>query len=622
MFFSIFTADRNQITFDKLIDLAESRDLNERTTEMTPELVKAAKQGDVEKYAELKGIRTKLSPFDRNFLETQMREVVKNAQSADAGGGNMPAPKPKSKSKKSKGGGRGFGYMSLSKALKKLAGGPRGTKARLEKAVGAELFNHLMSQIEKAKPVRMGKSGKKLKKRGPITAKSAEQIGGKFFEKMSKAFPFSEKSAKAPKDRDERIMNKARFIRGLGLAYQLLASNVSKEDKAQAKDWLKGKKKKLRMFEWEILQDLEHLGEDTYEAFMALVDQCESELEECIENFDVLSEDTLDDLVGLQDLLESILEQDEIALDEARMSDEARELLLYLRNDSGLHRKKMSAFRTVMKHEKRGRYSADKAAKAMLYVVDAAAKEYHDEFGSPGVKWSEVFDKKARMEVARELVKDYETRYRSGELGEDIIDEAFSMGSADRRVLKAFSMGQALSSKKLSSDGRTLDGNWMGGRGIATRDKEGRVTLHDIGSRAAQSVHRAIRKLVGDGMIESVEDLSVGYLLGEGLTAENLEDVDRAVALRSLLEAEKKGKSNAGGFDYHGLGAQLQHWHSGQGSPIYTVGSMLYAGRKPWRRLVCDAIEELQEMMMSPRYAEHESELRSLISKLRSHCLS
>ena len=294
---------REVANIEHLMMLAESeneevtKDLFEYRASEPPSkaAIAAAMKGNFSAYLDAKGMSdgadARLSRWDKKFMELQMKSVAKSyakqkpkvsdpvaaPNRSSRGKPAKPLPKPK---KKSSGRGRGFGYMSLNKALKSLAGGPRSTKARLERAVGDRLYTWIMAEIGKSKPVRLGKRGKALKKRGAITAKSAEQIGGKFFGKMSKAYPFSDKSGKAPEGRDQRIMNKARFIRGLSLAYQLLASNVGKAGKADAKLWLGAKKKKLRMFEWTLLRDLEYLGEEVYSTFMSLVQDCEQELEE------------------------------------------------------------------------------------------------------------------------------------------------------------------------------------------------------------------------------------------------------------------------------------------------------------------------------------------------------
>jgi hypothetical protein len=71
----------------------------------------------------------------------------------------------------------------------------------------------------------------------------------------------------------------------------------------------------------------------------------------------------------------------------------------------------------------------------------------------------------------------------------------------DKKVIKAFAAGRADSSKKLTSEkvptGHTLHGNWMGGSYIANRYTDGTVDLRrDHGSKAIETVHRAIKKVV------------------------------------------------------------------------------------------------------------------------------
>lgn len=75
----------------------------------------------------------------------------------------------------------------------------------------------------------------------------------------------------------------------------------------------------------------------------------------------------------------------------------------------------------------------------------------------------------------------------------DQLDEDLNMGPGVHKVIKAFLNKQPLEGKKLSTDGKRLDGNWLGGRGIAHHEG-GKVHLNDLGSRSGQQVHRAIKK--------------------------------------------------------------------------------------------------------------------------------
>lgn len=64
---------------------------------------------------------------------------------------------------------------------------------------------------------------------------------------------------------------------------------------------------------------------------------------------------------------------------------------------------------------------------------------------------------------------------------------------SDAQVIKAFTERRAASSSKLHTDGRRLDGLWMGGNGIAVWEG-GKIHFSDLGSKAAQAVQRAVAK--------------------------------------------------------------------------------------------------------------------------------
>lgn len=56
------------------------------------------------------------------------------------------------------------------------------------------------------------------------------------------------------------------------------------------------------------------------------------------------------------------------------------------------------------------------------------------------------------------------------------IEADLILSDKDKAVIDAFTDGKEADSKKLSTDGKTLDGNWMGGKEIAIRDSEGVIT--------------------------------------------------------------------------------------------------------------------------------------------------
>ena len=86
----------------------------------------------------------------------------------------------------------------------------------------------------------------------------------------------------------------------------------------------------------------------------------------------------------------------------------------------------------------------------------------------------------------------------------------------DHKVVKAFTEKKALDSKHLETDGKTLDGNWMGGRGIAEW-KGDQIHFNDLGSRAAQTVQHAIRREAAPADLE-------GYVKPHHLIITSLDD--------------------------------------------------------------------------------------------------
>lgn len=66
------------------------------------------------------------------------------------------------------------------------------------------------------------------------------------------------------------------------------------------------------------------------------------------------------------------------------------------------------------------------------------------------------------------------------------------LGIRDQKVIHAFVERRAAEGPKLSTDGRRLDGHWLGGARIADWSHGG-IVFHDKGSRAAESVQKQIR---------------------------------------------------------------------------------------------------------------------------------
>ena len=82
-----------------------------------------------------------------------------------------------------------------------------------------------------------------------------------------------------------------------------------------------------------------------------------------------------------------------------------------------------------------------------------------------------------------------------GEYGDPVsrLEEGTGLTPSDKKVIVAFTEKKAAKGKKISTNGTKLDGEWMGGKGIAEW-KSGKIHFNDLGSKAAQMVQKAIRK--------------------------------------------------------------------------------------------------------------------------------
>ena len=89
-------------------------------------------------------------------------------------------------------------------------------------------------------------------------------------------------------------------------------------------------------------------------------------------------------------------------------SNATNELDLFVMNNEDLYRKKfMPIIQNLKRKVAKNTYDHEKAKKLWMYLVDAAAKEYVKEFGSPDEDVKDMFPKETRLRVA-ELIADRE----------------------------------------------------------------------------------------------------------------------------------------------------------------------------------------------------------------------
>lgn len=97
--------------------------------------------------------------------------------------------------------------------------------------------------------------------------------------------------------------------------------------------------------------------------------------------------------------------------------------------------------------------------------------------------------------------KPAEIKYFAMPTNENLSDQSvydylfeMKMGKGDREVIDAFTDQKAADSKKFTTDGKQLDGNWMGGRNIARWEND-LIVFRGPDSKSAQAVQRLIRKM-------------------------------------------------------------------------------------------------------------------------------
>lgn len=192
----------------------------------------------------------------------------------------------------------------------------------------------------------------------------------------------------------------------------------------------------------------------------------------------------------------------------AREADDhaARELALYVVNDAHLYLRRLPDFaKNLAAKIKRGTYDEAKAVKLIEYLTKEAAQKYGREFGG-------TFDAATRRAAAVELlpivVEQAQEVAQLGAAASRMTRNPASLSAADKRVVKAFTDQTPASSRSLTTDGQRLSGNYMGGDGIATWE-QGRIHFHDLGSKFAQTVQRAVAKEAPRNFIANPQQITV-----------------------------------------------------------------------------------------------------------------
>jgi len=100
-------------------------------------------------------------------------------------------------------------------------------------------------------------------------------------------------------------------------------------------------------------------------------------------------------------------------LTEASLSEEMRELKLYIDNDASLYRQRyMPILKNLSKKKKKGNYRKRLAQKAFMYLIDDGAKRYTKSYGGNHL---DVFPKRQRKDLAKDYVEEFEDTFKNQE---------------------------------------------------------------------------------------------------------------------------------------------------------------------------------------------------------------
>ena len=98
---------------------------------------------------------------------------------------------------------------------------------------------------------------------------------------------------------------------------------------------------------------------------------------------------------------------------ERGLSDEMKELKLYIDNDASLYRQRyMPILKNLSSKKKQGKYRKGLASKAFMYLIDDGAKRYTKSYGGNA---RDVFPKRQRKELAKDYVDEFEQIFKDQE---------------------------------------------------------------------------------------------------------------------------------------------------------------------------------------------------------------
>ena len=96
-----------------------------------------------------------------------------------------------------------------------------------------------------------------------------------------------------------------------------------------------------------------------------------------------------------------------------RLSEEMRELKLYIDNDQDMYRQRyIPLLKNISKKKKQGKFRKGLASKAFMYLIDDGAKRYVKSYGGNA---RDMFPKRQRQMLAQDYVDEFESVFKNQE---------------------------------------------------------------------------------------------------------------------------------------------------------------------------------------------------------------
>ena len=109
---------------------------------------------------------------------------------------------------------------------------------------------------------------------------------------------------------------------------------------------------------------------------------------------------------------EEIIKLDRSGILKEKLSQEVRELRLFIDNDARLYKSRyIPILKNLSKFKKKDKYNPKLAIKAFMFLIDDGAKQYTKNYGGD----PSIFSKKDKVELAKDYAEEFESQYNSQE---------------------------------------------------------------------------------------------------------------------------------------------------------------------------------------------------------------